>query len=296
MPIVFKRSYNNQAAFDGPMGHKWDFSYNMRAKIEGDGDTVTIYSGNRWKRVYLKSGSDYVAPTGYHDTLTRLYDDTAGDTFYYLTDKHGTEDKFDSAGCMLSITDRKGNGLSFEYNATDHLIKITDDFDREVALSYNENGRLSSITDWDNNTTSYTYDQTDTGKLTTVTYPESRDIEYGYDNDYNITSITDPKDNVYLTNRYDGSDRVDSQTYGSASCTFVYDPGNSKTTYTDYEGNLIEVIYNEAGYTLTKVVYLDATTSCTTTYGYNSDNDCIQIVYPESNSVEYSYDSKGSVI
>ncbi len=144
----------------------------------------------------------------------------------------GTRDNPDPApGKLLSIVDRNGNTIRFEYDAAGRLNKIFDTLDREIAVAYKDDGLVGSVTDFAGRQVKYEYyhDGDDGGSnkdLKSVTtpavtgtpngndFPEGKTVIYTYSKGYpeddpdlrklnhNLLTITDAKGQVYVRNIY----------------------------------------------------------------------------------------------
>jgi YD repeat-containing protein len=83
--------------------------------------------------------------------------------------------------------------------------------------------RITKVTDNAGQSVSYAYDSS--GNLRTVTDPDGHVTTYGYDSGNRLTSITDATGTQYLSNVYNSSDQVASQTItGLGTYTFSYTP------------------------------------------------------------------------
>ncbi|HEX3722232.1 MAG TPA: RHS repeat-associated core domain-containing protein [Nitrolancea sp.] len=104
---------------------------------------------------------------------------------------------YDAAGNPVVVVDRNGNGLTYTYNDLNEITSVKTPRASLLAspylttYSYDGDGNLESVTDGLGNTTRYTYgDAAHPGDPTATTDPAGRHIEYGYDSDGDIASIT----------------------------------------------------------------------------------------------------------
>ena len=237
-------TYRSRSAYNGPFGYGWDMSYNKRLRKLADGNVVLLRGDTRKDEFAFTPPSTYTAPAGVYDTLIQNPDGT-----WTLTSKHGLQETYDITGNLTAIKDRNGNTLSLAYDPAGllpitgqsayfvnqttgviareyRLTQITDTIGRTITLTYNAQGRLESIS-YEGRTIAYGYDPAQTGDLLTVTMPPTPDVPsgpvttYTY-NTHNLTTITDPKNQTYVTNGYNAYDCVVQQTYGSGTSTLAY--------------------------------------------------------------------------
>ena len=123
-----------------------------------------------------------------------------------------------------------------------------------LAYDYNTAGQVTAIHDNAGRTVSYTYDN---GLLKTVTDVNGGITTYGWDTSKRLTTITDAKNQLFLTNTYDTNNRVTQQKLADGSLyKFDYTLDSTgknvtKTTVTDPAGAKRVVEYDASGY-LTK--------------------------------------------
>jgi RHS repeat-associated protein len=123
-------------------------------------------------------------------------------------------------------------------------------------------------------TTTYTPDALD--RLSSVTFPGSRTVSYGYSNVGNRTSITYPG--------------------GSNQVTYGYDAANNLTSVTDWNSQQTTYGYNNAGYLTT--VTLPTGTGVVGTYGYDNADRLTSVSWVKSGttlaSATYTLDNVGN--
>jgi RHS repeat-associated protein len=116
--------------------------------------------------------------------------------------------------------------------------------------------------------------QQDIGGTTYATAPTTAVTQYGYDNNANVTSTTDPVGRV-TSNAYDALNRlvavIDPYNGATKPTTYVYDKANNLTRVTDPE--------NKA-----------------TDYTYNGHNNLITQNSPDTGSTKFTYNAMGNVV
>lgn len=178
------------------MGVNWDHSYNIY--IEADGENLILHDGNSRCDLYLKvCGQDRWRAHGLFREITRESDGT-----YTVTFVHNTKwrlfplDSSPTAGKLRYIDDRHGdlNRTILYYDTQGRLITIEDAVGRtdklpgrEVHIEYNPAGYVSRVID-------FASEYADPNLVP----PDARGrvIQYGYDGDGNLTSVTYPADIV----------------------------------------------------------------------------------------------------
>lgn len=329
MDFVWQRSYRSRYDYDGPIGHNWEHNHNQRITITDTGDAR---SSNGEARVdyYMSNGDDtFTSPPGFFNVLRRNADGTLT-----LRDPSGMRTQFDSLGRLIARIDRNGNSIGYRYNADDRLDRITDTLGRHIEISYNALGRIESVEDFFGREITYTYNGL--GELVQVRSPlvegtsnandfsEGKITRYsylsGYDGEleplnHNLESVTDPKGQKYLVNRYGTDptafdfDKVILQQIGEQDqqMSFVYEelnpgvaPGPDilkvRTTTTDRNGNVVEYNCNSVGHILEERRFTNRGVNPSdpevfvTLRDYDGDALLESVTYPEGNQEFYTYD------
>ena len=171
-----RRTYRSAAAFAGPYGPGWDHSYNLRLRRDGDLVLVCL-GGNLAEQRFVQhprfGESDYayyIPPDGVHGVLVQ----DGGGSFcmqgpqgaichYEVTDQPDLHR-------ARRLADRFGNFLDLEYSPDDRLERVrVNSPHRWVVFSYDERGRLAGLADHAGRVVQYAYD--DDGLLSSVTGP-----------------------------------------------------------------------------------------------------------------------------
>ncbi|MFC2171892.1 DUF6531 domain-containing protein [Acidobacteriota bacterium] len=305
-PFRFERRYKSQITYDGPLGNKWEFNYNMRVDEQGNGD-VYYYDGRGRRDTFDwdSQASEWDSPAGYYAVLI---EDTQNSE-YVLSWWNGMSYHFHSSqgttyGKLKKIEDRNGNAMTFSYTSG-KLTTVTDTLGRDIDFVW-DGDQLNYIEDFDDRKVNFTIDGND--DLTEVispatdTYPYGKKTEYTYDTNHYLLTIKNPDGDVYLSNTY-SSGKVTSQKYGVQSgddvqtITIDYDtPSTGYTKETDRNGNITIWGFNAAG----NPTYKKEETNRNIRSGegdyetdltYNSDGEMTQIEFPKGNKILYAYDS-----
>jgi YD repeat-containing protein len=220
---------------------------------------------------------------------------------------------YDYVGQLTKVTLPDSSYLQYTYDAAHRLTQIQDNLGNKIVYTLDNMGNRTQedVKDPSNvlaRTRSRVYSSLnrlyqDIGG----TSPSTQITQYGYDNQGNLTTITDPLSHV-TTNGYDALNRLVQVTapgttvtaYGFNALdqlTSVTDPRSNATSYTiDALDNLTTQVspdtgttgntYDAAGNLLTST---DAK-SQVTTYTYDALNRVSSIVYQDTSRVDYTYD------
>ncbi len=260
-------------------GNYFDTNYNIF-------DTVTNATGN--KELVFKGEVGAVDNNGY--TTTRKYDEE-----WRLKTEIDPQDKTTSYAYgstfihkPISVTDKKGNTTSYEYDGFGNTYKITDPlgnistnyFYRYDLMSsvnpkgvitnyyYDANKNLIQIQKgYSNNNTYFTYDQY--GNVVSTKDALDRTTTMSYDAYGNPVAITDAKGNTVLQE---------------------FDTLSRKTKATDAEGRITSFTYDKNNNLLTK-----ADAAGTTKYEYDQIDKLVKQTDAKDQVTSYSYDVKGNL-
>jgi RHS repeat-associated protein len=194
------------------------------------------------------------------DLAGRLTDETSAEG-------HSHTYTYDTRGNLETLTEPSTQATTFGYDAANRLTSVTDDVaainidhdpvgrvasvtesGQSLSRVYDLKGRLTSYTDGAGNTIGYEYDASD--RLTTVIYPDLKEVTYTYDEAGRLLTVTD------------WANRVSSYTYDGA--------GRRQGTY--FANGTREARTYDAAGQLTDLVHLasDGTTPLySATYGYD---------------------------
>lgn len=224
LPIVFSRRYESRSDYDGPFGYGWTHSYDMR--LESPGGSRPIFVDKDGRRIYFNKTQ--IRGGGTHTTewdsnrIDQLSLDSDSPN-WVVRDKREMEYTFDSSGVLISIADRHGSTLTFNYTSS-KLTSIVDPFGRTLTLTYDGNDRIETAS------------------------AGGRTFTYGYDGDGNLQT-------VHFPNCTTGSETCSSET-----CTIVayeYDDTNDDHDMTAAKDSYCQVI-EEHEYTNDQVTHTES--------------------------------------
>ena len=282
LDFAFQRSYNSlDPSLTGVMGYGWQHNYHIKVEEEIDHVLVTYGDGAVSRFEITETG--YLAPVGNYDTLSKEADGT-----FRLLKKDQTRYVFDPLGRIVSINDRNGHGLVFNYLGT-NLSTIRDTGGRTLLAFTYTDSRLTQITDVISRTATYTYDEFD--NLASVTDMDGGVTTFTYDTNHRLLSITDANLHTFLTNQYDSEGRVIKQWDAEGYTTeFFYNTLDYDTLVTDRRGKVTKYDYDELGRLLNITNPLNHITS----YTFDANNNITSVNDPRGFTTSYSYDERGN--
>jgi YD repeat-containing protein len=110
---------------------------------------------------------------------------------YTLTFVNGTSKTFNSSGYLTAITDRNSNQTAIAYDTSSRITRVTAPGGQALTFTYgmsSDPNRATSIQDSVGNVATYTYSNS---LLTQAAYPDGGQLNYAYDANSNITTVTD---------------------------------------------------------------------------------------------------------
>lgn len=240
----------------GRFGYNWDMSFNLKV-LEVNDTSIMFFDGQNYRVGYQKITSSTPAKYVSQTDITNYF--LKEDGLFTLYEKFGMKYRFDCDGCISKIEDSFGNSINLSYAGSGlykMLTTITDDLNRNISLTYSADGRLNQIRTFDGRAWQYQYNSVN-NNLEAVTNPLGGQTSYYYDGRHNLTAITDPNGNTWLTNTYDSNDRVVVQQYGDGNYSFTYDPNNHLTIVKDRSDINSLNFYNDSGSIVSDIVYAE---------------------------------------
>ncbi|WP_372521572.1 RHS repeat-associated core domain-containing protein [Sulfuricaulis sp.] len=233
IPII--RYYNSQLMVDVGFGVGWTSSI-LGKRLYINPTTVQVMRADGRGESFVCNGG---ACQGDADTQIALTQDANG---YTLTmDKDGAVERYDTAGKLVTETDRTGRTTSYSYDysydTSGRLATVTGPFGHRLTLSYDANNHIYQI-NGGAQFPRYTYDANN--NLTRVTYYPGMGTIYHYENTsfpQNLTGISYFYASItfrYATYAYDALGKAVSTEHASGAerTAFSYD-SPSQTTVTD---------------------------------------------------------------
>jgi RHS repeat-associated protein len=145
LPLVWERVWYSTSVYDGPLGHGWHHSYDLRLSESNNAVAVRLADGRAVAFPVLKI-NDISFDRAERLTLRR---DTEG----YALDTHdGLRYRFtpfneQSDNQLLTSLTQKSSGarIQFQYNPHAQLYQIVDSANRIIRITYTDEGRIHQI-------------------------------------------------------------------------------------------------------------------------------------------------------
>ncbi|HXI02177.1 MAG TPA: DUF6531 domain-containing protein, partial [Candidatus Saccharimonadales bacterium] len=286
-PLAFKRYYNSESTFDGPLGPGWTHSYSEVLVPQPNNDVIWIDGhGTAFTFVPDVTPGTFVSPPGLRQTLV---DTGSGFT---LTRYDGLVEQFDTGGKITSRTDRNGNAFTFGYDVSGRLATVTDPASRSLTLTYNASDDIQTVADFTGRTWNYGYDGS--GRLSDVTSPSDANTpamvtQYTYDGSDRLATITEPNGGVRQIHYYANGRVAEVIDPMGHPMSLVYNPFKSETRVTDARGFSEVHGFNTAG-NPDRIVHPDGSVDTWTWV----DNRMTSHTDPLGDTETFEYDADGN--
>ncbi|MEV7132221.1 RHS repeat-associated core domain-containing protein [Arthrobacter sp. NPDC093128] len=315
--LVFARTYSQLTNYRGPLGEKWDHSYNLWIRVDTGGATLHRSTGALAEETFTRHETHayWVPPPGVHGVVTE-----GNDSLIFSRSDRSSITYEQQPGMSelvylaTKIVDRFGNALTLEY--TDGLLSrmFVNEPSRRLEFRYNDQF-LTAIRDYTGRTWQYHFgSEADLVGMTlpaTRAQPRGATTEYGYmsvataapDMAHHLTSILDPDGRIRLENEY-GTDRgllnyrrLVAQRQGSGQVDMDYSDvvedfalpyaehelPRHQTIVTERDGQITRHLFNAYGNLLMheEVARIDGLPRLLTThYRYNRDGNLTAVMSP----------------
>ena len=220
MPLSLIRTYNSSLSLaDDIHGAQWAFTFDRRIKRTTTDayDTVFITRGSGRGYYYSNNNGVWETDIDVVDVLTELTDTNGVQTgWQYLTGKDNVE-LYDINGRLQSITDLRGNTQTFIYDSLERLESVSNNIGQSFTFTYLPRvdftygapvDSLDTVTDHAGRIWSYGYDEN--LNLSIVTNPDTTTRQYEYEDTrflHALTAVIDERNQLYTHYVYDDQGR-----------------------------------------------------------------------------------------
>ncbi|PIT54762.1 hypothetical protein BHC44_03235 [Snodgrassella alvi] len=279
-------SYNEQglpASITNPDGSTFMARYDAYGNIIKTIDALGGEISNSWDEMgNLESITD---PGGRSYTFS--YDNNGNLIKETGTSGNQTEYIYNTVDQLIAKKDANGNEIQYKYDQTgnlieeSHFVKDQTTAAQRITYSYNDAGQLTGVNQSGDTQSSFNYVLDKLGRRIkeTITYQSnnqkiSKELQYGYDADGNLTSITYPDNSVVQYH------------YVQGQLQQVQLPNGEKITWDSYRWNQPESITAPGSQTSMTYTALQQPLSIQVT---NADNKVLL-------QRNYQYDKSGNII
>jgi YD repeat-containing protein len=241
------------------LGSRWTHNFSMfvdsRSLAGRSTTTVRRPDGRSFSFNLDTATKAWVPDADISDRFIQLIDAQNNFSGWRYTTRDDDVEVYNTAGHLLSITNRAGNTRTLTYSDFSTppnvaplpglLILVTDAHGRELDFTYNAQARIATMRDSISGQYMYSYDGNN--NLTGVTYPDSRTRSYIYnEQQYTsstnlpnaLTGIIDENAQRFAIFNYDAQARATSSEHsgGVDKISLSYGNGNTQTSSTDSNG------------------------------------------------------------
>lgn len=283
--FYYNSSYNSQ---NYGYGNGWSLGYEMRFIEDSLG--IIIEQGDGRQDLYTRYGNSFEAPAGVFNTLT------IENNGYKLTAKDGTCYQFADpvSKKVTQIANRYGNVLNLTYE-NGMLTSLADIKGRSIHFHWNADTLMTQMsTSFDDRVWTYGYDEQK--NLTSVTNPMGHAVHYAYNRDNRIKTFTDESGHsTHVTYNDDGmahriktditdkSIRYELAQHRTVFVDYLPDGNNQFSSYIwDNKGRVIEKVGNCCGFS--------------SKLAYDEDNNVIRHEDANGHVTTYTYDQNGNML
>ena len=290
MPLSLIRTYNSSLSLaDDIHGAQWALTFDRRIKRNTTEvyDTVFITRGSGRGYYYSNNNGVWETDIDVEDVLTELTDINGLQTGWQYVTGNDNVELYDINGRLQSITDPRGNTQTFIYDSLERLESVSNNIGQSFAFTYLPRVEFTygapidpwdTVTDHAGRVWSYGYDEN--LNLSIVTNPDNTTRQYEYNDPrflHALTAVIDERDQLYTHYAYDDQGRgiTTSKVNNVERIDIIYNADNTRTV-TDALGQV-------STYTTTvqrgtaRITDIDGTgcSSCSagdTRFNYDSEN------------------------
>jgi len=259
-----------------------------------------LSSGNAWVFQTSCSGCSYTvaAPLNEHASLTY----NTSTALYTLTFIDGTIKTFNSTGYLTALTDRNGNKTVITYDNSQRISKVTAPGGQSLTFSYGNSTYVNLATAAQDSVGTVATFAYSGSQMIQVAYPDGGQLNYAYDANENISSVTDAFGKILETHTYDSGGRgLTSARANGVDLVTVQYPSPGTTTLADTLSN--STTYSSktiAGRGFITGIQGPGCDSCggrnNQSFTQDASGNRLTASDPNGNTTSYTYDANGNVL
>ena len=240
--LMFDRYYNvNTIANSSILGAGWVHAYTRSSTVQSSGTLVTIRRNDGKEYNFQQSAGVWITDVDIPDRLEEIKDSANVRTGWRYTTADNAVETYNAIGKLTAITDRSGLTQTLTYSDASTSFTIAPTIDL-----------LIRVTDSFGRQLNFTYDAN--SRISTLTDPAGGLYHYAYDANNNLASVTYP-DGTSKTYHYENTDFPHALTgitdeNGNRYATYTYD-AQGRATSTEHAGGAerVSLAYNADGST-----------------------------------------------
>jgi RHS repeat-associated protein len=275
------------ASVTGPRGNTISFGYDASGTLvsvtNALGQVTQVTSHDTSGRPQSMVDANGVTTTLAYDPRGRLTTATTAGAITTIA--------YDAAGNVIRITSPDGSFLAYSYDAAHRLVRVSDAFDERIDYTLDAMGdrTLEQVSTSGGaavaKTQSRVFDEL--GRLLQSIGAANQTTHYAYDNDGNLTQLTDPLSNV--TGRsFDALNRlIQGAAPLSSTTAYGYDAHDNRTSVTDPRGLVTSYVYDG----LDNLIQVTSPDTGTTVYVIDDAGNRVEATDAAGHIVQMSYDA-----
>ena len=295
--IPFRISYNSLLTNKGSMGKGWEHNFETRLKVVDDKNIIIRWSANR-KNHFVKDGDgDWISldQATMHDRLIFHTDGT-----YQLKRKDKAEYIFNTNGLLIEQHNGRGQLVKLHYDASGRLAEIVEPISgKNLLFQYTQSGLVESVQDPLQRTVNFSYD--DNSHLISITDANNQKTTYTYNQLGQVLTGINNEGVRFFQNTYDQEGRIinqDDAIDGNKITTFEYieslkEPGKITTIVTNRNGFTRKYIHDKNLHLLSIVDELGHTEVANS---FDMNGNLISTKDANGNVSTFTYDTFGNML
>jgi RHS repeat-associated protein len=283
----------------GMFGDSWRSTYE-ESLVSSGSNFIQYFRSNGDEWWFQANGPSYQVTNPPNEHVTLAWNGATSQ--YVMTFADGTQRLFNGSGYLTAILDRNGNQASVSYDASNRISQVTDAASRTVTFAHANASfpaLATSATDASGTVATYSYVA---GRLSQVLYPDASQLNFAYDGNNLLTSVTDAQSKVIESHTYDPSRRgLTSQRANGVDLVTVSYPSSGTTTLTNSLSNTTNFGYSNIG--LSHFVGSVTGPTCSTcgagntsSFAYDGRGNRTSSTDANGNTTSFTYDAMGNVL
>ncbi|MDX1997343.1 MAG: RHS repeat-associated core domain-containing protein [Thermoanaerobaculia bacterium] len=227
---------------------------------------------------------------------------TVTDTYAGASGSRQTSYTYDSFDRPLTMTDPRGEVISWAYDANGNRTRLTDPDGRVTTYAFDANNRLTTVTVPASGVTQYEYFRNDL--LRRIAYPNGTEARHTYDLANRALRVDNQRAGATISSYQYSYDRNGNRTQqievnGGAAETTTYDfDGADRLTQVIYPDKTVDYGYDPVSNRATEITTVAGTVTSSKTFTYDDRSRLVSVVdsVDAARSVDYAFDLNGNQI